>query len=246
MHLPGRHADHIEESTAVQEIAHTYRPVPRTAAEHPVRRWCDTARCTTAHDADTTVHGRYAPPGSWLCGHCKDALLRDLAAIPELFRESEQYLQTGDGGGGPVERLTGSRTNSTPVNDDVLEARHETVVRLAKWARTAVNLAPSAAAPARTVAAMAAFLLQNAESVTTVSTAGRMADEMAGAAAALRRLGGPGPAALLLLGHCVEPGCGAEVTLPRRGGDGVVLRGPSCTAGHILTPRQWLALKDAA
>ena len=228
------------------DTIHPPQPLQSREAEHTVGTWCTTARCTTVQDTDNTLHGRCADPGRRLCARCRDALLRDLAAIPELFRESEQYLQAGNSSGGPVQRLTGSRTPSMPVNDDALEARHEAVVRLAKWARIAVELTPSPTTPARTVAAMTAFLLQTADRLVALPAAGRLADEMASTATALRRLGGTGPAALLVLGHCLEPGCGAEVTLPRRGGTDVVLRGPSCAAGHILTPRQWLALKDAA
>lgn len=219
------------------------------------RAWCTTARCrpgSEAQDAAGTgpaselpTRGRRAEPGSLLCGRCRQALLRDLAALPELFDESERYLQAGNAGG-PVQRLTGSRTESMPVDGDALEARHQSVVRLAAWVRTAVEAVPSAIAPSRTVAAMAPFLLRHVDRMAAHPAAGRLADEIARAAAALRRLGGPGHAALVVLGHCVEPGCEAEVTLPRRSGADLVLRGPSCAAGHVLSPRQWLELKDAA
>jgi hypothetical protein len=101
---------------------------------------------------------------------------------------------------------------------------------------------PAKAPPKRTVPELAAFLGRHVPVLAAHPAAGSAADEIAQVAAALRLVVAPPKPDLVPLGRCVEPGCEAEVTLPERGGDDLVLRGPMCGAGHVLTPRQWLLL----
>lgn len=221
-------------------------PSPRTSSP-PTPAPCASTRCRRAARTGR-LSRRPASPDARLCTACKRALGADLAALPGLHRESEQDLAPVSGGG-LVPRVTGSRSCPPPVSDKALEVRHDVVVRLASWTRLVLDeadgaRAPASAPPRRTVADLAAFLGRHVGLLAAHPAAGAAADEIAGAAAALRALAAEPKADLVPLGRCVEPGCDAEVSLPGRGGDDLVLRGPMCEAGHILTPRQWLVLKE--
>ncbi|MCP3820215.1 hypothetical protein NLX86_19560 [Streptomyces sp. A3M-1-3] len=208
-------------------------------------RYCASTRCGRADGDGTVSHRRGAAPGARLCAPCKSALVRDLAALPDLHDESEQYLGTG-APAGFTQRITGSRERGLPVNSGALEARHDVVVRLAAWTQLVLDEVPSAGAPRRTVADMAALLGRHADWLAAHPAAGAVADEVAGGAAALRSLSTPRPAGLIPLGDCAEPGCTAQVSMAGRGGDEMVLRGPVCGAGHVLTPTQQLAKGETA
>lgn len=204
------------------------------------------AACTARRCRRTAGSGalrrRPALPGARLCGSCSRALRADLAALPGLHQDSEEHMILPARQAG-LPRVTGHRPQAPPVSEEALQARHDTVVRLAYWARLVLEEAEAAPAPPeRTVPALAAFLGRHADVVAALPAAGTAADEIAHAATALRRIVAPPRPALVPLGRCVEPGCEAEVSLPGRGGDGLVLRGPMCGAGHVLTPRQWLLL----
>ncbi|MEC4015046.1 hypothetical protein [Streptomyces sp. H27-D2] len=204
---------------------------------------CTSTRCRRT--AGGAIPGRRAAQGARLCAPCSRTLLRDLQALPALYEESEQYL-TPASSTALTQRVTGTRENTLPVSETALEARHDTLARISSWARLVADERSCSAASSRTVAALAGFLAGHADWLVTHPAAGRAADELAATAAALRNLSATPRAQLVPLGSCVEPGCDAEVSLPRRGGDDLVLRGPMCAAGHVLTPRQWLALKAAS
>ncbi|WP_326783202.1 hypothetical protein [Streptomyces sp. NBC_00151] len=206
---------------------------------------CTSTRCRRADGDAGRPRGRRAEPGSRLCGLCRRAVVRDVAALPGLHGHSESE-RGRPSGGAPAQRVTGSREAALPVRSSALEARHDVVAALSAWSRLVVDEVAGAAPPRRTVADMAAFLGRYAGWLAARPEAGRFADEMARATAGLRREDTAPAAGLVPLGPCVEPGCTAEVFLPRRGGEGLLLRGPVCTAGHVLTPRQWLALREAA
>ncbi|MGW1964992.1 hypothetical protein ACWCPD_32670 [Streptomyces sp. NPDC001935] len=206
---------------------------------------CTSTRCRRADGDAGRPRGRRAEPGSRLCGLCRRAVVRDLAALPELHGHSESE-RNRPSGGAPAQRITGSREAALPVRSAALDARHDVVAVLSAWARLVVDEVADAAPPRRTVADMAAFLGRHTGWLAARPEAGRFADEMARATAGLRRENTAPAADLVPLGPCVEPGCAAEVFLPRRGGEGLLLRGPVCAAGHVLTPRQWLALREAA
>ncbi|MET7987649.1 MULTISPECIES: hypothetical protein [unclassified Streptomyces] len=206
---------------------------------------CTSTRCRRADGDTARPRGRRAEPGSRLCGLCRRAVVRDLAALPELHGHSESEVGQPSGGA-PAQRITGSREAALPVRSAALEARRGVVTELSAWSRLVVDEVTDAAPPRRTVADMAAFLGRHVGWLVTRPEAGTFADGMARAAAGLRRENTAPAADLVPLGQCVEPGCTAEVFLPRRGGEGLLLRGPVCAAGHVLTPRQWLALREAA
>ncbi|MFJ7967301.1 hypothetical protein [Streptomyces sp. NPDC096324] len=206
---------------------------------------CTSTRCRRADGDAGRPRGRRAEPGSRLCGLCRRAVVRDVAALPELHGHSESE-RNRPSGGAPAQRITGSREAALPVRSAALDARHDVVAVLSAWARLVVDGVADAAPPRRTVADMAAFLGRYIGWLAAHPEAGRFADEMGRATAGLRRESTAPAADLVRLGPCVEPDCTAEVFLPRRGGEGLLLRGPVCAAGHVLTPRQWLALREAA
>ncbi|MEG8276563.1 hypothetical protein [Streptomyces sp. AHA2] len=206
-------------------------------------RACASRRCRRAGGSDG-LRRRPALPGARLCGSCRRALAADLAALPGLHDDSEEHLILPARQAG-LPRVTGHRPQAPPVSEEALQARHDTVVRLAFWARLVLEEAGTAPKPPeRTVPALAAFLGRHADVLAALPAAGTAADEIAHASTALRRIVAPPRPALVPLGRCVEPGCEAEVSLPGRGGDDLVLRGPMCGAGHVLTPRQWLLLNQ--
>lgn len=210
-------------------------------SSRPLPAQCASSRCRRAARAGVPRR-RPAEPDARLCGPCRRTLAADLAALPALHRESEQHLVLPARQGG-LARVTGHRPDPPPVSDAALEARHDAVVRLASWARLVLDAAgPAKAPPKRTVPELAAFLGRHVPVLAAHPAAGSAADEIARVAAALRLVVAPPKPDLVPLGRCVEPGCEAEVTLPERGGDDLVLRGPMCGAGHVLTPRQWLLL----
>ncbi|MEY9847566.1 hypothetical protein [Streptacidiphilus sp. MAP5-3] len=205
-------------------------------------QYCTSTRCSRIEgtgQAGPASHRRRAAPGSRLCGSCRAALLRDLAALPELHAESEEFLHTGSTDS-VAQRITGSREQRMPVSSGALEARHDAVARLSSWTQALLDEVPSARAPRRAVADMAAFLAQHADRLAAHAAAGSAVDEIAATVAALRALSAPQQTGLVRLGQCSEPGCTAPVSMPSRGGEAVVLRGPMCAAGHVLTPLQWL------
>ncbi|MDH6586219.1 hypothetical protein M2161_005325 [Streptomyces sp. SAI-133] len=201
---------------------------------------CASNRCRRAARSGA-LRRRPAEPDARLCGPCGRALAADLAALPALHRESEQHLVLPARQGG-LARVTGHRPDPPPVSDTALEARHDAVVRLASWARLVLDETGTGRPPERTVPALAAFLGRHVGLLAAHPAAGEAADEIARVATALRLVVAPPKPDLVPLGRCVEPGCEAEVTLPERGGENLVLRGPMCGAGHVLTPRQWLLL----
>lgn len=212
---------------------------------------CTSKRCRRAARSGAPRR-RTARQGARLCGSCLRGLAADLAALPGLHEESEQHLVLPARQGG-LARVTGHRPDAPPVSEAALEARHDAVVRLASWAGLVREAAdreeatdrgePTArkeAPPQRTVPELAAFLVRHIDLLAAHPAAGPAADEIARLVTALRLVVAPPKPELVPLGRCVEPGCEAEVTLPERGGDDLVLRGPMCRAGHVLTPRQWL------
>ncbi|BBC36678.1 uncharacterized protein SGFS_079720 [Streptomyces graminofaciens] len=216
---------------------------PTPSQSRPER--CASHRCRRAARSEA-LRRRPAAPGSRLCGSCGRALAADLAALPALHHESEQQLVLPARQAG-LARVTGHRPDAPPVSDAALEARHDAVVRLASWARLVLDESADAATgapPGRTVPELAAFLHRHVGFLAAHPAAGPAADEIAQVATALRLVVSPPKPELVPLGRCVEPGCDAEVSLPGRGGDDLVLRGPMCGAGHVLTPRQWLLLNQ--
>ncbi|MEU4483766.1 hypothetical protein AB0H94_02560 [Streptomyces purpurascens] len=202
---------------------------------------CASNRCRRAARSDS-LRRRPAAPGARLCGPCKRALAADLTALPALHEESEQRLVLPARQGG-LARVTGHRPDTPPVSDAALDARHDAVVRLASWARLVLDEDPAAGAPPeRSVPELAVFLGRHIDFLAAHPAAGPAADEIARTATALRLVVAPPRPGLVPLGRCVEPDCDAEVSLPGRGGDELVLRGPMCGAGHVLTPRQWLLM----
>ncbi|WP_328751140.1 hypothetical protein OHT57_37125 [Streptomyces sp. NBC_00285] len=202
---------------------------------------CASNRCRRAARSGA-LRRRPAEQGARLCGPCTRTLAADLAALPALHDESEQHLVL-PARQGSLARVTGHRPDPPPVSDAALEARHDAVVRLACWAGLVLDgTGPGQAPPERTVPELAAFLGRHIGLLAAHPAAGSAADEIARVATALRLVVAPPRPELVPLGRCVEPGCEAEVTLPERGGDDLVLRGPMCGAGHVLTPRQWLLL----
>ncbi|MEV7072078.1 hypothetical protein [Streptomyces sp. NPDC093990] len=201
---------------------------------------CASNRCHRAARSGV-LRRRPAEPGARLCGPCTRALAADLAALPALHHDSEQHLVLPARQGG-LARVTGHRPDPPPVSDAALEARHDAVVQLASWARLVLDATGDGQPPERTVPALAAFLGRHVGLLAAHPAAGPAADGIARVATALRLVVAPPRPGLVPLGTCVEPGCEAEVTLPERGGEDLVLRGPMCGAGHVLTPRQWLLL----
>ncbi|WP_103501675.1 MULTISPECIES: hypothetical protein [Streptomyces] len=202
---------------------------------------CAAQRCQRAGRSGD-LRRRPAAPGFRLCGSCRRTLAADLAALPELHRDSEEQSVLPARNAAAV-RVTG-HLPAAPAGEVGVEVRHDAAVRLVFWSRLVLDEQTSEPAPpGRAVPELAEFLARHVDFLAAHPAAGPAADEIADVAGALRRLVAPPRAPLVPLGRCVEPGCGAEVLLPGRGGDDLVLRGPKCRAGHVLTPRQWLLLK---
>ncbi|MEV6259572.1 hypothetical protein AB0M42_02225 [Streptomyces sp. NPDC051784] len=215
--------------------------MPEPTPSQSLPEQCASSRCRRAARSDA-LRRRRAAPGALLCASCKRALAADLAALPALHHESEQQLVLPARQQGPA-RATGHRPDAPPMSDAAIEARHDALVRLASWARLVLDETHPAEVPTdRSVPALARFLGQHADFLAAHPAAGPAADEIGRVATALRALVAPPRPELVTLGRCVEPGCDAEVSLPGRGGDDLVLRGPMCGAGHVLTPRQWLLM----
>lgn len=201
---------------------------------------CASQRCRRA-ELSGDLSSRPSLRGFHLCGACRRGLAADLDALPGLYREGEEQAILPARRSLPVK---GSAPGpEAPVNEAGVEARHEAVICLAFWARLALEGCPAGSpAPRREVPELAAFLRRHVDLLAADPAAGSAADEIAQVVGRLRRLVAPPRATLVPLGRCVEPGCDADVLLPARGGEDLVLRGPRCRAGHVLTPRQWLLL----
>ncbi|MGE7389190.1 hypothetical protein ACQKM2_27330 [Streptomyces sp. NPDC004126] len=201
---------------------------------------CHGEGCRTG-GAGGRARGR-ATDGSRLCRPCREHFSAGLAELAHLYEECGRVLG-GAAPGSLRERTTGGVLPGLPFNGAAADVRAAMVSVLGSWSGL-VAQQRGFAAPPRTVAALTAFLLRNADWLAAHSAADEATGEIARLVRAGRRAAFPDPARSIRLGDCPEPGCGGALTLAVRATAGAGEPAVVCAAdpGHRWTSDRWSAL----
>jgi hypothetical protein len=175
-----------------------------------------------------------------ICRMCVERLRGELLTLLGLYRESDHALTPG-----PArmrERVSGSRTVGTVLDERTVDMRTETADVLASWARLVVEERGAKGLPGCDVESLVAFLRDEVEWIAGHPAAVSFDEEVRRLLQRLGALFGPAPVRGMPLGACVEPECtGTLLAVVRGGGGSAAAPGQvSCDAGHTLPPRQWL------
>ncbi|WP_331719172.1 hypothetical protein [Streptomyces sp. NBC_00158] len=201
---------------------------------------CHGEGCRTGH-ADGRARRR-TTDGSRLCRPCREHFTAGLAELAHLYEECGRVLG-GAAPGSLRERTTGGELPGLPFNAAAADVRAGMVSVLGSWSGL-VAQQRGFTSPPRTVAALTAFLLRNADWLAAHSAVGEATGEIARLVRAGRRAAFPDPARSIRLGDCPESGCGGALTLAVRAG--ARADGPAivCAADpeHRWTSDQWSAL----
>ncbi|MFF8608941.1 hypothetical protein ACF06X_23705 [Streptomyces sp. NPDC015346] len=211
---------------------------------HP--RPCEGASCAAPAGA---ARGR-APAGAGggrLCVVCRHRLAEGLRRLPALHEACGQVL-TGGAPGGLRERTTGGALPGLPFNGAAAEVRSRMRAVLGSWGGL-VAQQRSLPVPPRTVAALAGFLLRNADWLAAHPAAGAVSAEIAALVRDGHRIAYPDERRRIRLGACAEPGCTGKLTVSVSVGT----RGPAGTpeircdadADHVWPSERWSALHRA-
>ncbi|MFF1560768.1 hypothetical protein [Streptomyces sp. NPDC058279] len=152
--------------------------------------------------------------GTRLCHRCRDHFTAGLVELAHLYEECGRVL----GGGAPGsmrERTTGGELPGLPFNGAAADVRSRMVSVLGSWSGLVAQqrgLVP----PPRTVAALTAFLLRNADWLAGHTAAAEATQEIARLVRAGRRAAFPDPARTVRLGACPEPHCAGSLALAVR------------------------------
>ncbi|EFL20056.1 hypothetical protein [Streptomyces sp. C] len=201
---------------------------------------CHGEGCRTGRAGGRTR--RRTTDGSRLCRPCREHLAADLAELAHLYEECGRVLG-GAAPGSLRERTTGGELPGLPFNGAAADVRAGMFSVLGSWSGL-VAQQRGLAAPPRTVAALTAFLLRNADWLAAHSAAGEATEEIARLVRAGRRAAFPDPARSVRLGDCPEPGCDGALTLAVRAAARADEPAIVCAAdpGHRWTSDQWSAL----
>ncbi|MFF4324667.1 hypothetical protein [Streptomyces sp. NPDC001568] len=185
---------------------------------------------------------RRTAPGSRLCRACREHFGAGLAELAHLYEECGRILG-GAAPGSLRERTTGGDFPGLPFNAGAADVRARMVSVLGSWSGLVVQ-ERGFASPPRTVAALAAFLIRNADWLAAHPAAAEASEEMARLVRAGRRAAFPDPTRTVRLGTCPEAGCSGGLSLAVR--DGSRAEGPSivCDAApdHRWGSERWSEL----
>ncbi|MET9608668.1 hypothetical protein ABZZ17_27040 [Streptomyces sp. NPDC006512] len=180
--------------------------------------------------------------GSRLCRACRDHFAAGLGELAHLYEECGRML----GGGAPGslrERTTGGELPGLPFNTAAADVRSRMVSVLGSWSGL-VAQQRGVTSPPRTVAALTAFLLRNADWLAAHSAAAEATEEIARLVRAGRRAAFPDPARAVRIGVCPEPGCPGGLALAVR--EAARADGPAivcdAAAEHRWTSDRWSEL----
>lgn len=210
----------------------TSQPGPVTRELLCLAMWCGL-------NADgSLMHGREVAPNLRLCRGCRDRLARLIGLLPQLYSELESALTNTTRY--YSQRIRSSSTPGIPLNELAANARSQMHGVLAAWAELVAE-GRRVTAPARTVAALAAFLVCHLDWLAAHEAAGDAAREIHELVQAGRRAARPDPARRIKLGGCVEPACSGMLFAQVRNGDRLLPAAIVCNAdsSHSWPPSQW-------
>ncbi|MEU2114651.1 OvmZ protein [Streptomyces sp. NPDC016459] len=175
-----------------------------------------------------------------ICPMCVERLRGELLTLLGLYRESDHALTPG-----PArmrERVSGTRSMGTVLDERTVEMRTEAADVLASWARLVVEERGGKGLRGCDIESLVAFLRDEVEWIAGHPAAVSFDEEVRRLLQRLGALFGPAPVRGMPLGACVEPECTGTLLAVVRGagGSSAALNQVSCDAGHTLPPRQWL------
>lgn len=180
--------------------------------------------------------------GRRLCRPCHGRLAGGLGLLPGLYAECEQLL-----GGGPArqpaERTAGGSPSGLPFNSAAADVRTDIVKTLSSWCGLVVDQR-RVSAPARTVAALAAFLALHADWLSGHPAAADLSREVARLVRGAHRVTRAEPVRDVRIGTCVVQGCRGVLRAAVRGSRPAQPLEIHCTEDvrHVWAGQQWTQL----
>lgn len=184
---------------------------------------------------------RPADTGTLLCRPCRNRVHHQLGRLPRLYRESDRLLNAQ---AKQVERVSGGRNIGIPLNGAAVDARADVRGFLAAWSQLIVD-EREVSAPARTVPAMAEFLLRHQNWIDRHEAVGEFTAELFRAFARLQRLETAVPTRRITVSRCPEDGCPGELEAVLRPQDSRTGSQIRCThtKEHTWATEQWSSLR---
>lgn len=185
----------------------------------------------------TTDTGRLCPP-------CRKSVESDLGDLPGLYAACERILGGGSGQAETGQRRSNDRRGGMPFNTAAFELRSAISNVLCSWASLVVD-ERSVSPPARTVPAVADFLLRHLDWLAGHEAAGDFASETAELARRARRMTSSERVRKLPVGTCPEEGCAGTLEAAVRPGGPGGRSSVRCTVerAHRWSESEWLGLR---
>jgi hypothetical protein len=181
-------------------------------------------------------------PGLRLCHDCLHRTRENLTALPGLYEECAHAIGPA-ARDGVREKVSGSQTPHSPLNEAAVEARTRIQSVLTSWARLVIDERRLTARRGE-VADVTRFLAVHLDWLASRPVAADVVAEIDELVArALSVIDAGSTVRRIEIGDCIEPGCGGTLVarVQVRGG------GPpevGCDAGeHVWWPHQWLLLQ---
>lgn len=195
--------------------------------------------CTGRHRDNTD---KVAAPGAMLCYGCSDRLLRNLAALPDLYDACEAALvSTGQAGG---ERVTHRRDPGLVLSLPALKARTAIRAELVSWVRITHEERGLTVWPAQTIPAMATWLASHIGWISAQPWAPEMARTIGDTTSEARAAAYPGNVRRIEVGACPIANCAGNLNAYLHADDDVLPSLIRCDAAPIddeHTPHEWPA-----
>jgi hypothetical protein len=163
-----------------------------------------------------------------------------LAELPQLYLACESTLARRPRSM-MVEKVSGSRLPSLPINEGAATARTDLVRVMAAWAALAADEFDLTGPGSYAVDKISVFLSRQLNRLLSHPAAGDFVAELSSVASAARRAAYGGSDRRLDVGRCTHVGCDSRITVRIHGHDPIPHH-VRCDAGHTWPPQQWLQL----
>ncbi|WP_322768991.1 hypothetical protein [Frankia sp. Cr1] len=190
------------------------------------------ALCESAHCSSPVA------AGFGLCAECRQAVRRDLRALPELYDDCERRLASTSQG--IIQRIRGTKPVGFSLNEAAMRARSNILDILSLWCALVVHERRVTGPSTRTAEALAAFLDRHLAWLAGHAAAGDFATEMRELAGTARDAASRDTRNSRRLGTCGRQDCG-HIVYVSDAEDGHRPQ-VGCTAGHLWQPHEWISL----
>lgn len=181
-------------------------------------------------------------PGLLLCGRCLSETTRGLRRVVVLYTDCERLLE------GPPRRhvrdkVSGSVAPGLHFNSAAADARSAMLSVLASWSGLVAD-ERRISAPARSVPALASFLLTHAEWLAAHEAAAELTSEIRQIVSAASRAAFPSRCQRIFVGPCPERDCGGALFATIYSQETLLPAEIGCDAqvAHTWPARTWLSL----